>query len=56
MSFAWVEYLNVAEALVRQRRHRTQADYADTMPDAVPRAYAACRGARRVFALLQALR
>ena len=41
--------------LFRLRRHRTQADYDDTLPDAVPRAFAACRRARRVCALLQAL-
>ena len=45
----------IGEWLFRPRRHRSQADYADTLPDAVPRAVAACRRARRVFVLLQAL-
>ena len=45
----------VGELLFRLRRHRAQADYADTLRDAVPRAYAALRRARRVFALLAAL-
>lgn len=45
----------LGELLFRLRRHRTQADYADTLLDAVPRAFAACRRARRVFTLLQAL-
>ncbi|MBI2875672.1 MAG: hypothetical protein HYY20_02185 [Candidatus Tectomicrobia bacterium] len=51
-----VAHQELGELLFRLRRHRTQADYADTMQDAVSRAYAACQGARRVFALLQALR
>ncbi len=41
--------------LFRLRRDRTLADYADTLPDAVPRALAACRSARRVFTLLQTM-
>ena len=45
----------LGELLFRLRRHRTQADYADTLLDVVPRAYAALRRARRVFTLLQAL-
>ena len=44
----------LGELLFRLRRHRTQADYADTLLDAAPRSYAALRRARRVFALLQA--
>ena len=45
----------LGELLFRLRRHRTQADYADTVPDVVSRAYATCRRARRVFGLLEAL-
>jgi len=45
----------VGELLFRLRRHRTQADYADTLPDVVSRAYITCRRTRRVFALLQVL-
>ena len=45
----------VGELLFRLRRHRTQADYADTIADAGPRAFAACRRARRVVTLVQAL-
>jgi hypothetical protein len=37
------------------RRHRTQADYADTVPDVVSRAFATCRRARRVFGLFEVL-
>ena len=45
----------LGELLFRLRRHRTQADYADTVPDVVSRAYATCRRARRVFGLFEAL-
>jgi uncharacterized protein (UPF0332 family) len=45
----------IGEVLFRLRRHRAQADYDDTLLDAVPRAFAACRRARRVLTLLQAL-
>jgi uncharacterized protein (UPF0332 family) len=45
----------LGELLFRLRRQRTQADYADTVPDVVSWAYTACRRARRGFALLQAL-
>ena len=41
--------------LFRLRRDRTLADYADTLSDAVPRARAACRSARRIFTLLQTM-
>ena len=50
-----VAHQELGELLFRLRRHRTQADYADTLLDVVPRAYAALRRARRVFTLLQAL-
>ena len=40
-----------AETLRRWRTYLVE----DTLPDAVPRAFAACRRARRVFTLLQAL-
>ena len=45
----------LGELLVRLRRHRTQADDADTLLNAVPRASTACRCARRVCALVAAL-
>lgn len=45
----------LGELLFRLRRQRTQADYADSMPDVVARASTACRRARRAVALVQAL-
>ena len=45
----------IGELLFRLRQARAQADYADTLPNAVPRAYAALRRARRVCALVEAL-
>ena len=45
----------VGALLFRLRRHRTQADYADTMPGVVSRAYTACQRARRVLRLLETL-
>jgi hypothetical protein len=50
-----IGHQELSELLFRLRRHRTHADYADTLPDAVPRAYAALGRARRVFTLLQGL-
>ena len=45
----------IGELLFRLRQARAQADDADTLPNAVPRAYAALRRARRVCALVEAL-
>jgi hypothetical protein len=45
----------IGALLFRLRQARAQADYADTLPNVVPRAYAALRRARRVGALVEAL-
>ena len=45
----------IGELLFRLRQARAQADYADTVPHAVPQAYAALRRARRVLMHVQAL-
>jgi hypothetical protein len=50
-----VPHQTLGALLFRLRRDRTLADYADTLPDAVPRARAACRSARRIFTLLQTM-
>ena len=45
----------IGELLFRLRQARAQADYADTVPHAVPQAYAALRRVRRVLMRVQAL-